>query len=77
MDKLDLNYFNPILNFNHVELFNVDLFLDWNNKKKTFLIHLIHLGIPIEISVITINWMKWTQKLIKLSSINDLFCYVF
>ena len=71
MDKLDLNYFNPILNFNHGELFNVDLFLDWNNKKRTFL---IDLGIPVEMSVITINWMKWTQELIKLSSINDLLC---
>jgi len=28
MDKPDLNYFNPILNFNHGELFNVHLFLD-------------------------------------------------
>ena len=71
MDKLDLNYFNPILNFNHGELFNVDLFLDWNNKKRTFL---IDLGIPVEMSVITIDWMKWTQELIKLSSINDLLC---
>lgn len=71
MDKLDLNYFNPILNFNHGELFNVDLFLDWNNKKRTFL---IDLGIPVEMSVITINWMKWTQELIKMSSINDLLC---
>ena len=71
MDKLDLNYFNPILNFNHGELFNVDLFLDWNNKKRTFLIDLC---IPIKMSVITINWMKWTQEIIKLSSINDLLC---
>ena len=71
MDKPDLNYFNPILNFNHGELFNVHLFLDWNNKKRTFL---IDLGIPIEMSVITINWMKWTQELIKLSSISDLLC---
>jgi len=31
---------------------------------------LIDLGIPVEMSVITINWMKWTQELIKLSSIN-------
>ena len=71
MDKPDLNYFNPILNFNHGELFNVHLFLDWNNKKRTFL---IDLGIPVEMSVITINWRKWTQELIKLSSINDLLC---
>jgi hypothetical protein len=70
MDKFDLNYF-PILNYNHGELFNVDLFLDWNNKKRTFL---IDLDIPVEMSVITINWMKWTQELIKLSSIDDLLC---
>jgi len=31
---------------------------------------LIDLGIPVEMSVITINWMKWTQELIKLTSIN-------